>query len=329
MSLTTGELAALTGATCEGPADRPMRAVAPIDRAGPDEVSLCSGGRWLKELPDTLSGAVVLAHGTVPRGVVALRCSNPRAVFAHIAATLHPQPWPEAVIDARAAVHPAAKVDGVRIDAFAVVEEGAVIGSGSWIQSHAYVGRDAIIGRGCRIMPSAVVMDGCHLGDRVSLKPGAVVGADGFGYVVDGERIVKVPQLGTVFVEDDVEIGANACVDRAALTETRVGRGSRLDNLVQVAHGVQIGARCLLAAFSGVAGSAKLGDGVVMGGRAAVVDGCTVGSGSYLAALASVSRDFPAGSRLGGSPASPYRQWLRELAVLRRLGKQSRTHGED
>jgi UDP-3-O-[3-hydroxymyristoyl] glucosamine N-acyltransferase len=322
--LTTGEIAVLVGATCEGPGDRPIRAVAPLDRAGSDEVSLCTGGRYLKELPGTRSGAVILGVGAVPDGVVALRCANPRAAFAKIAATLHPQPWPEAGIDARAAVHPSAKVDGVRIDAFAVVEEGAVIGEGSWLQAHAYVGRGSIVGRGCRIMPGAVVMDECTLGDRVFLKPGAVVGADGFGYVVDGERIVKVPQLGTVAVEDDVEIGANACVDRAALTETRIGRGSRLDNMVQIAHGVSIGARCLLAAFSGVAGSAKLGDGVVMGGRAAVIDGVSVGSGSFLAALASASRDFPAGSRLGGSPARPYRQWLRELAALRRIGKRTR-----
>ncbi len=294
--------------------------VADLERAGASDLSLCTGGRWLGRLAGTGAGAVLIGAGArVPDGCVALRTANPRAAFARAAAALHPMVWPEAGVDPRAAVHATSVVTGARIDAFAVVEAGATVGEGTWVQSFAFIGRDAVVGRSCRVMPGAVVMEGCTLGDRVFLKPGAVVGADGFGYAVDGERIVKVPQLGTVIVEDDVEIGANACVDRAALYETRVGRGSRLDNLVQIAHGVTVGARCLLAAFSGVAGGATLGDGVVMGGRAAVIDGVSVGSGSVLAALTSAARDFPPGSKLGGSPARPYRQWLRELAAVRRL----------
>jgi UDP-3-O-[3-hydroxymyristoyl] glucosamine N-acyltransferase len=146
-----------------------------------------------------------------------------------------------------------------------------------------------------------------------------VVGGDGFGHVLGENGPVRVPQLGVAVLEDDVEVGSNACVDRAALHETRVGRGTRLDNLVQVAHGVRIGAECLLAAFAGVAGGAKLGDRVVMAGRTAVIDGIEVGDRAVFAGLASASKDVPAGAKIGGSPARAYRKWLREVAAVERL----------
>lgn len=319
MSHTTGSIAAAVGATCEGPEDRVISSVGSLEGAKPDQLTFYTGGRWLPALRATLAGAVILAEGPGPEGAVVLRHANPRFAFARAAALLHPVDWPAPGVDPRAAVHANAQVEGATIEAFAVIEDGAIIGEGSWIQAHAYVGRGTVVGKNCRLMPGATVLERCVLGDRVWLKPGAVVGADGFGYAVAENRVVKVPQIGVAVLEDDVEVGANACVDRAALGETRIGRGSRLDNMVQVAHGVTVGASCLLAAFSGVAGGAKLGDGVVMGGRAAVVDGVNIGAGSVLAALTSASRDFPPGSKLGGSPARPYRQWLKESAALRRL----------
>jgi UDP-3-O-[3-hydroxymyristoyl] glucosamine N-acyltransferase len=316
---TTGEVARLVGAQCEGPSDRELSSVASLDRAGATELTFCTGGRWLAELAATHAGAVLLASGGVPHGVVALRHKNPRWAFAVAAAAMHPVPWPEPGVHPRAEVHASARVAGTTIEAFAVVEAGATVGAGSWIQAHAYVGPGVAIGSRCRIMPGAVIMDGCTLGDRVWLKPGAVVGADGFGFALGEDGPVKVPQLGHVVLEDDVEVGANSSVDRAALGETRVGRGTRLDNLVQVAHNVHIGSQSLLAAFSGVAGGARLGDGVIMGGRSAVVDGVRVGHRATLAALTSASRDVAPGARLGGSPARPYREWLREMASLRAL----------
>ncbi|MEQ1568803.1 MAG: UDP-3-O-(3-hydroxymyristoyl)glucosamine N-acyltransferase, partial [Myxococcota bacterium] len=318
---TTGELAAEVGAACDGPTDRPILGVAALDKAGPHELTFCRGGRWLSALARTRAGAVLVPPGlAVPAGTVALRVTDPRYAYALAASRIVPPSWPEPSIHPTAVIDPTAVIgERVTIEAYVVVQPGAVVGDESWLQGHAYIGPRAVLGRRCRIMPGAVVMDDCRLGDRVALHPGAVIGADGFGHVIGPRGHVRVPQLGIAVLEDDVEVGSNACVDRAALDETRVGAGSRLDNLVQVAHGVRIGAHCLLAAFAGVAGGARLGDGVVMAGRTAVIDGISVGDRAVFAGLASASRDVPPGAKIGGSPARSYRRWLREVASLRRL----------
>ena len=327
MSWTTGRLAELVGAACEGPTDTPILGVAPLQTAGPGELSFCTGGRWLRILPGTRAAAVFLKDGEVPQGVVGLRCQNPRVAYARAAAELVPLHWPTPGVHPTAAVDPSAVVQGATIDAFAVVGANAVVAPGAWVMAHAFVGREVHIGAEARLMPHAVVMERCIVGERVWLQPGAVVGSDGFGHVLGPDGPVRVPQLGIAVLEDDVEVGANACVDRAALDETRVGRGSRLDNLVQVAHGVKIGAECLLAAFAGVAGGAKLGRRVVMAGRTAVVDGIEVGDGAVFAGLASASKDVPEGAVIGGSPARSYRRWLREVAALKQLPELLRTVG--
>jgi len=322
---TTGQLAELVGATCEGPTDTPIHGVAPLQTAGPNQLSFCTGGRWLRILPHTGAAAVFLKEGDLPAGVVGLRCSNPRYAYARAAAELVPLDWPAPGVHEKAYVDPAATVVGATIDAFAVIEAGATVSPGAWVMAHAFVGRDVHVGARARLMPHAVVMERCVVGDRVWLQPGAVVGSDGFGHVLGPNGPVRVPQLGIAVLEDDVEVGANACVDRAALDETRIGRGSRLDNLVQVAHGVKIGTECLLAAFAGVAGGAKLGNRVVMAGRTAVVDGIEVGNGAVFAGLASASKDVPDGAVIGGSPARGYRRWLHEVAALKQLPELVKT----
>ena len=322
---TTGRLAELVGAVCEGPTDRIIQGVAPLDRATSSDVSFCRGGRWLKALSVTQAGAVLLDDGDAPQGVVVLRHKDPRYAYAITAETLVPLLWPAPGVHPMACVHESAVVEGATVGPFAVVEAGAVVAPGAWIMAHAYIGTNVSVGARSRVMPHAVVMAECTIGERVWLQPGAVIGADGFGHVPGPHGVLRVPQLGVTVLEDDVEVGANACVDRAALYETRIGRGSRLDNLVQVAHGVQMGANCLLAAFAGVAGGAKLGNGVVMAGRTAVVDGIEVGDGAVFAGLASASKNVPAGTTIGGSPARGYRQWLREVAALRSLPEMIRT----
>lgn len=322
---TAGRLADRVGARCEGDPDLPLRGVGSLHDAAPDELSFCTGGRWLPALQNTRAGAVLLDQGEAPDGLTVLRHPDPRRAFALAASLLHPEHWPAPGVHPAAWVAEDAQVEGATIDAFAVVETGAVVEPGAWVGAHAYVGRGAVVGPGSRLMPHAVVMDGVRLGARVRLLPGAVIGADGFGQVAGDDGITRMPQLGTVVLEDDVEVGALSCVDRAALGETRVGRGSRLDNLVQVAHGVRIGADCLLAAFAGVAGGAVLGDRVILAGRSSVVDGVEVGEGAVLAGLASATRRVPAGERIGGAPGRPLRRWLRELAALRELPRALRT----
>jgi UDP-3-O-[3-hydroxymyristoyl] glucosamine N-acyltransferase len=319
-------LAERVGAVCEGDPDRVISNVAPLDRATVGDLSFCRGGRWAKVLPQTQAGAVLLSPGRdVPEGVVALRHPEPRHAYARVAVELVPIHWPEPGVHPRACVADDATVEGATIGPYAVIEAGAVVAPGAWVMAHAFIGARVRVGKRCRIFPHAVVLEDCTLGDRVWLQPGAVVGADGFGHVPGPSGPIRVPQLGVAVLEDDVEVGANACVDRAALHETRIGRGSRLDNLVQVAHGVKMGAECLLAAFAGVAGGAKLGDRVIMAGRTAVVDGVEVGDGAVFAGLASASRNVPAGRRIGGSPARAYSQWLREVAALRSLPALIRT----
>ncbi|MEZ4319147.1 MAG: UDP-3-O-(3-hydroxymyristoyl)glucosamine N-acyltransferase [Myxococcota bacterium] len=318
--ITTGTVAGWIGAACEGPEDRPLTGVASLGTAGPADLTFCTGGRWLGALATTRAGAVIVKPDmAVPEGAVAFRHPNPRFAYAIAAAHMVPLEWPEPGTHPTAFVDPAATVEGATIGPFAVIEAGAYVHAGAWVGAHAFIGRNAVIGARSRVMPHAVVMERCILGERVWIQPGAIIGADGFGHVVGRQGVLRVPQLGTVRLEDEVEVGANACVDRAALDETHIGQGTRLDNLVQVAHGVRIGAHCLLAAFAGVAGGAKLGNRVVMAGRTAVIDGIEVGDDVVFAGLASASRDVPSGVRLGGSPARRYALWLREVAALRQL----------
>lgn len=320
-SWTTGRLAEAVGATCTGPSDRRIDGVASLSRAGPRELAFAIGRHRLA-LATSAAGAVIVdAVFDGAPGVVWLVHPEPRLAFARAAALLHPPSWPDPGCHPRAQVDPSATVEGATIDAFAVVEAGAVVGPGSWVQPQAYIGRGVVMGTRCRVFPTAVVLDGTVMGDRVTVGPGAVVGAPGFGVVPTAEGPVAVPQLGRVHIGDDVDLGANTCVDRAALDETTVGAGTRADNFVQIAHGVTVGRDVLLAAFAGLAGSANIGDRVVLGGRAAVTEGVRVGDGAVLSALASATRDVAPSERQGGSPARPHRTWLRELATLRRLTK--------
>ena len=319
--------AVVDAAEAEAPPRRLMlRGVAPLAAAGPEEVSFLDNRKYLPALEKTGAGAVI-AHpdmaAHVPASAVAILSTEVAAAWARVAALFHP------VAPATPGIHPSA-----------VIGAGAVIDPTAEIGPLAVIGAGATIGRRCRIAPLAVIGDaveigadcriGSHaslshatLGDRVYVYPGARIGQEGFGFAITAEGFLTVPQLGRVIIHDDVEIGANSTVDRGALTDTVIGAGTRLDNLVQIAHGVRMGRCCVLAAQSGLAGSTVLEDFVLVGGQVGVIGHLTIGRGAKIAAQAGVIGDVAPGEEVGGYPAQSRRGWMREVAMLRRMTRAS------
>jgi UDP-3-O-[3-hydroxymyristoyl] glucosamine N-acyltransferase len=231
-------------------------------------------------------------------------------------------------IDPGASVHEDARLeDGVTVDPGAVVGPGAEIGAGTVICANAVIGPDVRIGRDCSVGPGASISHAL-VGDRVIIHAGARIGQDGFGYI-PGKSHLKVPQLGRVIIQDDVEIGAGTTVDRGGGRDTMIGEGTKIDNLVQIAHNVSIGRKCLIAGHVGLSGSVTLGDAVMLGGKVGVADHRKIGDGAQLIALSGVMHDVPAGERWGGAPAKPLREFFREQVALQRLGKGAKTGNEE
>jgi UDP-3-O-[3-hydroxymyristoyl] glucosamine N-acyltransferase len=326
-ALRLAEAAAIAGGELRGgDPDARVAGVGPLDGAGPQEVSFLDNRRYAAQLAGTRAAAVVLAADfadRLPAGVAAIVTSQPYLGFARIAARLHPRPAP------RAGIHPTAVVDpdatlgpGCEVGPYAVIEAGAEIGAQCVIGPHAVIGQGVVLGEGCRIGPHASVTH-CIAGRGVVLHPGARVGQEGFGFAVtpDG-RFETMPQLGRVILGDAVEIGANACVDRGSQGDTALGAGTRLDNLVQVAHNVRTGQACVIVAQVGISGSATLGNGVQLGGQSGVTGHLTLGDRVRVGAQAGVMNDIPAGTDVVGSPAWPAKETLRAVAALRKLGQK-------
>lgn len=313
-------LAELLGAQLDGPGDLVLRGVAGLGDAQPDELAFLANPRYRRQLRQTGAGAVLLRQRPTPADCPAsalLLIDDPYAAFARAAALLHPQPWPEPGVHPAAVVHPSATVDGATIEALAFVGPEAIVAPGAWLEPGAIVAAGARVGPGCRLMPHSVVAAGCTVGARVWLNPGAVVGGEGFGFAPTARGHIKVPQLGAVTIADDVELGVHTAVDRAALPrqQTRVGQGSRLDNFVQIGHGAEVGPQNVLVAYSGLAGSARTGTGVVLAAKAAVMGHLTVGDGARLGAGSVLLRDAAPGEALAGMPARPHAAWLAEMAA--------------
>ncbi len=326
MALTAGRLAERLGATLRGEPGVEIHSVASLETAGPGQVAFLVNPRYRSHLRSTRASAVILAPEDAVEGVACLVTSNPYLAFARAVEILHGKDHPRRGVEVGSRVHPGARVaDGATVMAGACVEEGAEVGAGSVLYPGAYVGPGARVGRDCVLHPNVVVREGCVLGERVILQPGAVVGSDGFGYARDGARAVKIPQVGIAVLEDDVEVGACSAIDRAALGETRVGRGTKIDNLVQVGHNVVVGEDCVLVAQVGVSGSTRLGRGVVLAGQVGVVGHVTVGDGTTVGAQSGVASDLPAGCTVSGSPAFEHGEWLRVQTALRRLPALRRT----
>jgi UDP-3-O-[3-hydroxymyristoyl] glucosamine N-acyltransferase len=322
-----GELAGLVGAKVENDRKLLIRGVAALEDAGPDQIAFFHNTKYRKAFAATRAGAVVVQPKDAqladrPKKAILLVSDNPYLAFGKLSRLFNEPPaarpgrHPTAVIEPSAKVHPEAQIGPLTY-----VGNGASIGARTILHPGAIVEAEARVGDDCLLYPCTVVREGCVLGNRVILQPGAIVGSDGFGFAFDpeGPAHTKVPQVGIVRVEDDVEIGAGSCIDRATLGETVIGRGTKIDNLVQVAHNVQLGAHCLVCAQAGISGSSKLGTGVVLAGQVGVVGHLEIGDGARIGAGSGVAHDVPAGETQSGSPAIPHAAWLHSVAAFPRL----------
>ncbi len=314
------EIAADLGAEVVGDPDHEIRGVGPLDTARPDDLSFLHNQKYVEEARASAAGAILVADPATLPGRNLLVCPEPYLALAHAVELFHPARRPEA------GVHPTAVVaddvvlgDGSSIGPLVSVGAGSRIGERSVIGAGSVLGRGVVLGDDCQVRPRVVIEDGCRVGDRCIIHPGTVIGADGFGFAtVDGVHH-KVPQVGIVVVEDDVELGANVCIDRAALGETRIGRGTKVDNLVQVAHNVVVGEHCLLVSQTGISGSTRIGHHTVFAGQTGCTGHLDIGSGVVLAARAVATKDVPDGVMLSGFPGRPHREWLKTNANLLRL----------
>jgi len=315
------ELAARLDCQLEGGPDVAITGVAALEDATAADLALCAGGRYLDALAGTRAGAVIVPLVSPAPPCPALRSAQPYLAFARALALLSPaSPAPPGVHPAAVVAASAVLGQGVSIGPCAVIGERVRIGDGTRIHPNVTIGDDVEIGAHCVIHAQVSLRDGVRIGDRVRLHDGAVIGADGFGYVRRPDGVYeKIPQVAAVVIEDDVEIGANTTVDRPPLGETRIGAGTKIDNLVQIAHGSRIGRNVVLAAQVGLAGSVRLEDGVVAGGQVGITDHVTVGSFARLSGGTVVSKDVQPGAHLAGYPGVPVSQWRRTTVLLRSL----------
>jgi UDP-3-O-[3-hydroxymyristoyl] glucosamine N-acyltransferase len=321
---TLADIAELLGTLAPAGAAQIVRGVATIADAGPDELTFVTSDTYAKQLPSSRAAAAIVHRKVhVPAGyagAIFIVDDADLAVAKVLELFAPPVPRPARGVDPLARVASSAQIeDGAAIGPFVFVGERARIGRDSVVHPGVYIGDDVAVGAACEFFPQVVIRERVTIGQRVIIHAGSVIGSDGFGYRWDGARHAKVPQIGTVVIEDDVEIGSCVCVDRAKFSTTRIGRGTKIDNLVQVAHNVQIGPHCIIVGQTGLAGSVTLGAGVVLGGQAAVRDHITVGDGAMSGACSAVAEDIPPKAVYAGAPALPHRQWLREQGALRHL----------
>ncbi len=320
-----------TGAKATGVADPSaviIDRVAPLDTAGAGALTFFDNPKYLDALAATRATACIVGPryaDRVPGGTIALVTPEPYRALAEVLTEMFPAAvtpqsyFGSAGVSPGAFLHHEARLEAdVIVDPGAVIGPGAEIGSGSSIGPNAVVGPQVRIGRNCLIGPGVRIAHAL-IGNRVIIHAGAAIGQDGFGFAIGARGHMKVPQIGRVIIQDDVEIGANSTIDRGALRDTVIGEGTKIDNLVQIGHNVRIGRHCLIVAQTGISGSAELADFVSVGGQAGFAGHLTVGAGAQIAAQSGVIADVPPKAKLGGTPARSFHDWLRAHIVLGRL----------
>ena len=334
--LTLGEIVTLTHAEpAPGtPLERRITDIAPLDIARRSDIAFLDNAKYLDAFARSHAGACLLAPrfaGAAPAGLPVLVTPEPYRAFVAVARALFPTSLrPSSLFGTvgrahDAQVHPLARIEaGVTLDPLAVIGPGAEIGAGTLIASGVVIGPNVTIGRDCAI-GAGVTVQHALIGDRVIIHPGARIGQDGFGFLPSPQGHQKIPQHRRVIIQDDVEIGANTTIDRGSTRDTVIGEGTKIDNLVQIAHNVSIGRHCLIAGQTGISGSAQVGDFVMMGGQVGLADHVTIGSGAMLGAQSGYMSEVPPGGQYMGSPAQPAREFMKGIAVLRRLARRDKT----
>jgi UDP-3-O-[3-hydroxymyristoyl] glucosamine N-acyltransferase len=325
MHITVRELAVLCNAEIlGGDADVAIHAAANIDEAGPHELSFIGHAKYLAKLTATAASAVIVPQGTAraaaPAAAALLVADDPEMAFIACLHRLYPQQPLRAAVSPRADIDASARIGaGSCIDAHASIGARSRIGTGCRLHAGCRIGEDVTVGDHCVLHPNTVLYDGVVLGDHVIVHAGTVIGSDGFGYKFRNGRHEKFPQVGTVVIGSHVEIGANTCIDRAALGATRVGEGTKIDNQVHIAHNVQVGAHVLMCGQVGIGGSTVIGDYVILASQCGVADHVKVGNQVVVYAQAGVTKEIAAGDQVMGYPATNRREALHEMAALSKL----------
>ncbi|WP_439499059.1 UDP-3-O-(3-hydroxymyristoyl)glucosamine N-acyltransferase [Bosea sp. (in: a-proteobacteria)] len=329
-SLSFGEVAAISGVSLPDGVDpaRLVTGAAALEAAGPGDIAYMDNPKYTDALARTSAGLCLVSArfaARVPEPTIALVSPAPYHAFARVLSRFFPDALkPGSVFGAQgvapgAIVHATARLEAnVTVDPGAVIGPGAEIGSGTVIAAHAVIGPQVRIGRDCAIGAGSTLQS-TLIGNRVIIHPGVRIGQDGFGFAMSPKGHMKVPQIGRVIIQDDVEIGANSCIDRGASRDTVIGEGTKIDNLVQIGHNCVIGRHCVIVSQVGIAGSTTLEDFVVLGGQVGLAGHLTVGMGAQVAAQSGVAGDIPRGARYGGYPAQPALSWARESALLKSL----------
>ena len=314
------ELAGRLGCQLRGDGAVEVSRVAGIEESVPGDLTFVANQKYVSQLKTTRASAVIVSPG-METPLPSLLSANPYLAYAQAVAVLHPQTAPSPGVSASAVVHGTARLgEGVHVGALAVLGAGVSVGARTVIHAHVVLYEGVAVGADCVLHSGTQVRERCRLGDRVIVQNGAVIGADGFGFARDAEgRYHKIPQVGTVVIEDDVEIGALVAIDRAALRETRIGAGVKIDNLVQVGHSVTIGRDTVLAGQVGIAGSTRIGARVTLAGQVGVAGHLQVGDGVIATAQTGIPSSLPDGAFVSGYPAIENRSWLKASAVFARL----------
>lgn len=301
--------------------DIEITAVAGIEEAGPGQITFIANPKYAPAVRTTKAAAVIVAEDFPTASVALLRSKNPYLSFARAIELFYESPRYSPGVHSTAVVHPSAKIgQNAHIGPYVVVSENVEIGDDAVLLAHVVIYRGVRIGKSFFAHAHSVVREHCRLGDRVLLQNGVVIGADGFGFAKDDSgHWHKIVQSGPTILGSDVEVQANACVDRASVGETSVGRGSKIDNLAQVGHGSHIGEDTLLCAQVGLAGSSEIGDKVILAGQVGVAGHCKIGDGVVVTAQSGTHGDIPAGSVVSGSPAFEHKQWMRATAIFSKL----------